>query len=98
MDVRTVLGPFVTVSTVTARDQRAEALIKAYAPIMESMEGAAAAHLARLYDVPFLEIRSAGNRVGRRDKDAWDLPLSFERCGLCLDCLIRTLPLPGETP
>ncbi|GAB6096399.1 futalosine hydrolase [Desulfatiferula olefinivorans] len=95
---RAVMGPFVTVSTVTARDSRAEALVSAHAPIMESMEGAAAAHLARFYDIPFLEIRSASNRVGRRDKNAWNLPLAFERCGLCLDGLIRSFPLPGETP
>ena len=42
------------------------------------MEGAGAAHVALLYDLPFLEIRAVSNLVGDRDKRRWDLPLSFK--------------------
>lgn len=81
-------GPFITVSTITATDRRARVLYKALSPVMESMEGSAAAHVARLYKVPFLEIRAASNRVGRRDKTQWNLPLAFERCSTAVFHLI----------
>jgi len=72
-------GPFITVSTITATDARAEKLYKLFKPCMEGMEGSGAAHLAIHYDIPFLEIRSASNMVGKRDTRAWNLPLAFER-------------------
>lgn len=34
----------------------------------EAMEGAAFAHIARLYKIPMVEIRAASNFVGERDK------------------------------
>jgi futalosine hydrolase len=46
---------------------------------MESMEGAAAFHVAALYDVPIIEIRAASNFVGDRDKDRWDFAVACER-------------------
>ncbi len=72
-------GPFVTVSAITGTDARADALYAQYAPLMESMEGAAGAHVAIHYDIPFLEIRAASNFVGKRDRSRWDLPTAFSR-------------------
>ena len=72
-------GPFITVSTITATDMRAGKLYKQFKPCMEGMEGSAAAYLAIHYDIPFLEIRSASNMVGKRDPGAWNLALAFER-------------------
>ena len=77
-------GPFITVSTITATDRRAKALYKHFRPCMENMEGSGAAHTALHYDIPFLEIRAASNFVGKRDRDAWNLPLAFERCGMAV--------------
>jgi len=83
-------GP-VTVSTITATDNRATDIYKHYSPCMEGMEGAGAAHLAIHYDIPFLEIRSASNFVGKRDRDSWNLPgKETEIHGICL------LRLKGE--
>jgi len=73
-------GHFVTVSTITATDKRAEELFEVFGAYMESMEGSGAAHVAIHYDIPFLEIRAASNFVGKRDKNKWNLPLAFERC------------------
>ena len=82
-------GPFVTVSTITATDRRAKDIYKHYSPCMEGMEGAGAAHLAIHYDIPFLEIRSASNFVGKRDRNSWNLPLAFERGAMAVLNLIR---------
>ena len=84
-------GPFITVSTITATDMRAGKLYKQFKPCMEGMEGSGAAHLAIHYGIPFLEIRSASNMVGKRDPGAWDLTLAFERGAMAVFTLIRSL-------
>lgn len=73
-------GPFVTVATITATDARAAELFHYYAAIMEAMEGSGAAHIAILYDIPFLEIRAVSNMVGQRKRSGWNLPLACTRC------------------
>ncbi len=70
---RVIQGPFVTVSSITGSYEKAAALSQAFSPVMESMEGAAAAHVAALYQVPMVEIRAASNRVGERDKIRWNI-------------------------
>jgi futalosine hydrolase len=45
---------------------------------MEQMEGSAAAHIAIIYNIPFIEIRSASNFVGKRDVDSWNPDLAFK--------------------
>lgn len=74
-----VSAPFITLSTITATDKRAGLLYDSYKACMESMEGSAAAQIAFLYEIPFIEIRSASNLVGKRDKNNWDLPLAFNQ-------------------
>lgn len=77
--INVVQGAFVTVSTVTATERGGGRLFDRLRPCMENMEGAAAAHVALHYGIPFLEIRCASNRVGRRDRGAWNLPLACSR-------------------
>ena len=72
-------GPFVTVPTITATCKTAESLFSQYKAVMENMEGAGSAHVSMHYHIPFLEIRSASNMVGKRDTSLWNLPLAFER-------------------
>jgi len=91
--VQVVTGPFITVSTITATDNRAKDIYRHYSPCMEGMEGAGAAHLAIHYDIPFLEIRSASNFVGKRDRDSWNMPLAFERGALAALHIIRNLEI-----
>ena len=87
-DISFKKGPFITVSTITATDKRAERLYKWFAPCMENMEGSGAAHIAIHYGIPFLEVRCASNFVGKRDPDSWDLPLAFERGALAVLAVI----------
>ena len=62
---------------------------------MEGMEGAGAAYLAIHYDIPFLEIRSASNFVGKREKESWNVPLAFERGAMAVLNLIRVFWHPS---
>ncbi|SLM28392.1 5'-methylthioadenosine nucleosidase/S-adenosylhomocysteine nucleosidase [Desulfamplus magnetovallimortis] len=83
-----ISGDFLTVSTITATSRTKDALIQAFLPCMESMEGAAAAHVASLYNIPFIEIRAASNLVGIRNKSDWNIPLAVERVCLALNALL----------
>jgi futalosine hydrolase len=49
--------------------------------VAEGMEGAGVAAAAARRGVPFGEIRAISNRVGPRDRDAWQIPLALERLG-----------------
>jgi futalosine hydrolase len=65
------IGPFVTVSCCSGTAVRGRAVAGRFGAICESMEGAALAHVARLYDVPFLELRGISNHVEDRDLSRW---------------------------
>jgi futalosine hydrolase len=77
--IKVLTGPFVTVSTITATEERAERLFNRFRPCMENMEGVAGAYIAKHYSIPFLEIRCASNLVGKRDRASWDLATACER-------------------
>lgn len=93
-DFRTGAGPILTVSTVTTSDERAAALFDRFQPVMEAMEGAGVAHVAALYGIPFLELRAAANRVGRREREGWNLPLAFERCAETARIILEASAIP----
>jgi len=63
--------PFVTVNTCTGDDAAALALANRTGGYVESMEGAAIVHVARLAGIPVGEVRGISNPVGNRDRGAW---------------------------
>lgn len=75
-------GNFITVSTLPGSRQEARNRHAGDAPLMEAMEGAAAAHTAFLYKVPFLEVRAGSNEVGERDQSKWNIPLAVDRVSM----------------
>jgi futalosine hydrolase len=91
LDCRVIQGPFVTVSAITGSVEKSHALSDAFSPVMESMEGAAAAHVATLYRVPMVEIRAASNRVGDRDKTRWDIPAAVKTVADICDTLLEKM-------
>ncbi|MFC4597295.1 futalosine hydrolase [Cohnella hongkongensis] len=67
-------GPVLTLSTVTGSAATAEALAARYpGAAAEAMEGFGVAEAARLFGLPFLEVRAISNAVGPRDRDAWKI-------------------------
>ena len=44
-----------------------------FAPVTESMEGAALHYVCLMENVPFLQIRSISNYIGERNKKKWDM-------------------------
>ncbi|HUP39834.1 MAG TPA: futalosine hydrolase [Vicinamibacterales bacterium] len=65
--------PFVTVSSCTGTDTAARDLETRTGGAVESMEGAAIAHVAHLHGVPVGEVRAISNIVTNRDTKTWRL-------------------------
>jgi futalosine hydrolase len=64
-------GKFLTLSQVTGVRAVGDALYERFGALCESMEGAAAAQVCAMHDVPFLEIRGVSNLVEDRDRAKW---------------------------
>ncbi len=62
---------FVTVNTCSGCDRDAHSLEARTGGAVESMEGAAIAHVATLFGIPAGEIRGISNRAGNRDRSSW---------------------------
>ncbi len=67
------VGPFVTVSSCSGTAARGAELAARFGAVVEGMEGAAVAHVATLYGVPYLELRAISNAVEDRDLSRWRL-------------------------
>ena len=64
-------GKFLTLSQVTGVRAHGDVLHERFGALCESMEGAAAAHVCALHDVPFLEVRGVSNLVEDRNRADW---------------------------
>jgi futalosine hydrolase len=67
------VGPFLTVSACSGTEARGTELAARWGALCEGMEGAALAHVAALYGVPFVELRGVSNPVVDRDLGGWRL-------------------------
>ncbi len=83
-------GPFVTVQQCSGVQAAGDTLAARYGGICENMEGAAAAHVAKANDIPFVEIRGISNRVVDRDLSQWDLPLAIRRCQRAVELIVES--------
>ena len=72
-NVRIHAGTFITLSTCTGTLLRAMELERRYHGLCENMEGAAAAQVAELHGIPWVEMRGISNIVEDRDLKKWDL-------------------------
>jgi futalosine hydrolase len=68
----------ITVNTVHGNNTSIDKIIKRLHPITESMEGAAFLFACQIEQLPCAQIRSISNRVERRNRPAWNIPLAIE--------------------
>jgi futalosine hydrolase len=74
-----VVGDVLTLATMTGTDERAAELAARHpAAVAEAMEGAGVAAAARLAGIPFVELRTDSNAIGRRDRAAWRIPPALD--------------------
>lgn len=67
----TIALPFVTVNTCTGSDAAAREIEARTRGAVETMEGAAIAHVAAVYGIPMGEVRGISNLAGNRDREVW---------------------------
>ena len=80
--------PFVTVNTCTGSDTAARDIETRTGGAVETMEGAAIAHVAALYGIPMGEIRGISNPAGNRDRSAWRVK---EAAAAAQEALLRSI-------
>jgi futalosine hydrolase len=83
-----VAGPFVTVSTCSGTAARGEQLRSRFGAVCETMEGAACAHVAALYEVPFVELRGISNLVEDRDLSRWALKAAAHAAARAVEAVL----------
>jgi futalosine hydrolase len=69
-------GAFITLSSCSGTIERAKIIKKLFNGLCENMEGAAIAHISKLYGLGMVEIRGISNIVEDRNREAWDIPLA----------------------
>lgn len=85
-------GTFLTLSCCSGTDESAARMERRFGAICETMEGAAYAHIAALYDVPFVEIRGISNLVGNRNPAAWRVSAAAEASAVAVTALLHGWP------
>jgi futalosine hydrolase len=86
--IRCVAGPFVTVSTCSGTAARGTLLRRRFGAVCETMEGAACAHVAALYEVPFVELRGISNLVEDRNLSRWALRAAAEAAARAVEAVV----------
>ncbi len=63
----------ITVNEITTKTEKIHQLIEKYAPVVESMEGAAFHYVCLQEGIPFVQLRAVSNFIGERDKQKWKM-------------------------
>jgi len=89
LDLPSYVG--ITVNTVHGESKSIE-YVKSLFPTasIESMEGAAVLYSAQQEDIACIQIRSISNRVEKRDKSKWNIPLALKNLNNWLKEFIET--------
>ena len=86
-----ISGTFVTVQQCSGLAAVGTEVSARFDGICENMEGAAAAQLCLIYQIPFLEIRTISNLVEDRNVSEWNLPLAISRLGPSVRAIIQSI-------
>jgi len=81
----------ITVNTVHGNERSIAALVRRFAPQVESMEGAAFMHACLISDVPFAQVRAVSNLVEARNREAWNLGEAIGHLNRCAQGIIERL-------
>ncbi len=68
----------LTVSYASGTEETIEKRKNKYHADIETMEGAALHYICLMMNIPFLQIRTISNKVEKRNKLNWDIPLALK--------------------
>jgi len=81
-----------TVNTVHGSAESIQKTIAKYPEIeIETMEGAAAAYVCKIFETPFIQVRGISNFVEPRNRDNWELELAINKLNEVLKGMIESL-------
>jgi len=95
-----IAGPFVTAQECSGTGALGGERAVRFGAVCENMEGAAAAHICRLYGVSFVEMRCMSNQVENRCRDEWDLAgaaAGAQAAGLDIVANLEAMPEPNAS-
>lgn len=81
----------VSVNCITTDNREIEKIREKYHPGLESMEGAALHYVCGIKNIPFMQIRSVSNKVGKRDTIRENFPLCRKKLSESLQLFITLL-------
>lgn len=81
----------ISVNEITTEPVRVKQYKKLFAPVIESMEGAALHYVCIMEQVPFIQVRSVSNYIAERNKKKWKLGLAVTELNKALLQLLSKL-------
>lgn len=81
----------ITVNTVHGNEQSIAAVVKRFAPRVESMEGAAFMYACLIHKLRFAQVRAVSNVVERRNRSAWKMGEAIGSLGTTAVAILETL-------
>ena len=81
----------ITVNTVHGNEATIEKVLKKYQADVETMEGAAFIHAANASHWQAIQLRAISNKVEKRNKNNWQMPLAIKNLNAVLIAFIENL-------
>lgn len=91
--IKEILKPVraITVNCATGSEITRNRLLSKFNPDIETMEGATFFYICRRENIPFLAIRAISNKVEKRNRNKWDIPLALNNLSEKLNEVFVTL-------
>ena len=81
----------VTVNTVHGNEKKISEVIGRLSSDIESMEGAACFMVCEQFETPCIQIRAISNKIEKRNKENWNLPLAISNLNTEVEKIINSL-------
>ena len=88
-DLKKVKG--ITVNTVHGNAESISEVVGRLNPDVETMEGVACFMVCSKFEISCIQIRSISNKVERRNKENWDMPLAIKNLNTAVKQIILDL-------
>jgi len=81
----------ITVNTVHGNKNSITKIVNRLNPDIESMEGAAIFAVCKEFNIPCVQITSISNKMEKRNKENWNIPLAIQNLNTIVAKIITEL-------